>query len=370
MSLSIIKVNNSTLIGVDNEPTVESDNLVKSGGVAKIKNYIPIQLTNKLEFTIGAYYRWDNQRYVTTDGNKLTDFIEVEEGWQILVNISPDDDVTNTITAFDANYNVVWEQCVHGNLVNYTYIVPSGIKYLRFGTRSGDTYLQSARIKFVKAYYEIISSLNIANPASIFDGYVSSNGYLTTGASYTNAKCIKIPVIAGETISFGNYFLDNSDTAYYSFHNANGQVVSSGGLPTNTMVKLENKTVPSGAVYLYFTLRQNPSTQPSSAYAEVMCNYGDSLISYAPYAECINKINGIELNVPKLQEEVQDLKENTEVASHLSDVDGKLYYNGQPIATGSSLSSVVTDLPVSDGTGIQSGYAYINSIDRSIKVKE
>ena len=35
MSLSNIKVNNSTVIGVDNEPTAESDNLVKSGGVLK-----------------------------------------------------------------------------------------------------------------------------------------------------------------------------------------------------------------------------------------------------------------------------------------------------------------------------------------------
>jgi len=35
MSLSNIKVNNSTVTGVDNEPTAGSDNLIKSGGVFK-----------------------------------------------------------------------------------------------------------------------------------------------------------------------------------------------------------------------------------------------------------------------------------------------------------------------------------------------
>jgi len=63
------------------------------------------------------------------------------------------------------------------------------------------------------------------------------------------------------------------------------------------------------------------------------------------------------------------LEENVRVAEDLSDVNGKLYYKGNPIAIESQLSDVVTDLPVSDGTGIQPGYAYIDSTDRTIKVK-
>ena len=36
---------------------------------------------------------------------------------------------------------------------------------------------------------------------------------------------------------------------------------------------------------------------------------------------------------------------------------------------GTKLSSLVVDLPVSDGTVIESGYAYIDSTDRTVKVK-
>src|SRR5574344_667888 len=135
---------------------------------------------------------------------------------------------------------------------------------------------------------------NIANPADIFNGYVSSNGTITTGASYTNAKCIEIPVKAGKVISFGNYYLDNSDTAYYSFWTAKrgttgASVVSSAGLPNNNQnIKKENITVPAGASYLYVTLRQNPSQAPVSAYAEFMCNYGSTLLDYMQPSSLLN----------------------------------------------------------------------------------
>lgn len=44
-------------------------------------------------------------------------------------------------------------------------------------------------------------------------------------------------------------------------------------------------------------------------------------------------------------------------------------WDGSPIASETSISALVVDLPVSDGTGIESGYAYIDSTDRTIKVK-
>lgn len=127
--------------------------LLNPGSVSK-DGFVLLGVSNQpipisLSFTINGYYRWDNQQFVESTGDKVTDYISVEPGDDILVNISPDDWVTNTITAFDENKNVVWSACVHGNLSNYHYIVPSGIKYLRFGTRSGETYIAAASAQFV-----------------------------------------------------------------------------------------------------------------------------------------------------------------------------------------------------------------------------
>lgn len=565
MSLNKILVNNQD---VELEKINVLDNTLMIG-TSKTTIYADTasrvtKIDNKLNFTIFGYYRWDSQRFVESQGNKITDLINVEENEKIIVNISPDDNVTNTISAFDENKKIVWESCVHGNLVNYIYTVSSGIKYICFGTRSGSNYLSSAKVEFedftdslsyriiqfvnnpqttrlqipvnerkiglkiayfdgiefigetfcynyshfyedgywgndndwqtdfsltdkefsidstfnaldirnlVKSwsfgwlksdgsyaqtdtnkvscfvsvspyekyyiiaeadaaggpaafvtydssktihdvilpndgalyngYYTIPSGVsyirinrrrwtttagiwkknpkelinietkktdNLANPEYIFDGYVSSNGTITRGEQYANSKCIKIPINELGVISFGNYHLDNSDTAYFSFHNSNEEVVGSGSISTNIDVIKQNISIPENAKYLYFTLRQNPSQSPSSSYAYVMCNYGASLKEYVPYKEYVEKIGGYELE--DYDERIDEIEENTAICSNFTDVDDKLYYKGQPIVSETSISTIVADLPISDGTNIESGYAYIDSTSYVIKVKQ
>jgi hypothetical protein len=60
---------------------------------------------------------------------------------------------------------------------------------------------------------------------------------------------------------------------------------------------------------------------------------------------------------------------NKTTTDKFSESDDKLMWNGSPIASEASISTLVVDLPVSDGTDISSGYAYIDSTDRTIKVK-
>lgn len=60
---------------------------------------------------------------------------------------------------------------------------------------------------------------------------------------------------------------------------------------------------------------------------------------------------------------------NKSTLDKFSESNGKLLWDNLPIESEQSLNDIVVDLPVSDGTDIQSGYAYIDSTDRCVKVK-
>ena len=84
----------------------------------------------------------------------------------------------------------------------------------------------------------------------------------------------------------------------------------------------------------------------------------------------INKIEGLDETIQAAIEEfITENFTNKSTTDKFSEDDGKLMWDGSPIASETSISTLVVDLPVSDGTGIESGYAYIDSTDRTIKVK-
>jgi hypothetical protein len=64
MSLSNIKVNNSSIIGVDDEPTDGSNNLVKSGGIFnKILNSFYNLNTGTIKIQ-----KWEQSQYIDENG--------------------------------------------------------------------------------------------------------------------------------------------------------------------------------------------------------------------------------------------------------------------------------------------------------------
>ena len=179
----------------------------------------------------------------------------------------------------------------------------------------------------------IIVSDNIANPANIsVDKAIASAGQI---ADVVGWAMLKIPVSEGQVITAGGFNLRRS--AYYAFYNG-GLLVSFGYLQdpecyNGVTGNPQTITIPSGVDTLYLDIKTDES---GSNYDYLMVNYGSSLKDRDSYQEKINKINGIEL--------IGD-SENAD------------------------LSTIIVDLPVSDGSDISSGYAYIDSTDRTIKVK-
>lgn len=176
-----------------------------------------------------------------------------------------------------------------------------------------------------------IVSDNIANPDNIEVGrYVKNNG---TFADLEGWAMIKVPVTAGEQITVAGFKVARSTMpiAYYN----DDTLISTGTIDNpNGTAYPTTLTVPPGANLVYIDIASNDA---AADYNNIQINVGTTLKDYDEYKTAITEIN----NIPLVGE-----SGSTE-----------------------GISTIVMDLPVSDGTDIQSGYAYIDSTDRSVKVK-
>lgn len=199
-------------------------------------------------------------------------------------------------------------------------------------------------------------SNNLADKNNIKGGLVNSTGGLQNVAPISSSdtwRFIMIPLSgedAGKKVTFGGYYLGRSGyTAFYngdtlvSFH----QSSDPGGTQSpNTL------TIPDGCDRMYIDIMSGNSPYSLEAnYTYLMVNFGDSLLTYDAFKQGVSKIKGIDLVSEILETEIENLEQVVE------NIDGRV------------TSLVIADLPVSDGTGIESGYAYIDSSDRTIKVK-
>lgn len=206
---------------------------------------------------------------------------------------------------------------------------------------------------------------NLANPENIHTGVIDVYGAIRN--DITTWKYIKIPVSAsdGDVISFGGFYLGRD--AFAAFYNQDTLIGSKlnftdpAGTYNNSTV---NISIPNNATHLYIDILSPES--PANPYANLMVNYGSSLMAYEEYQEGVSKINGypiagadknIENRISEVEEDIDNLEAGI---SSLDERVSLLEVTNE---------SLIADLPVSDGTGIQSGYAYIDSTDRTVKVK-
>lgn len=175
-----------------------------------------------------------------------------------------------------------------------------------------------------------IVSKNIANPANIQVGKLIDNaGNIGSNASW---DMIMIPVTPGQIITFGGFYLGRG--GYYGFYNNDEKVSFSGFQDPKGTANPTTLTIPDGVNRLYIDIKSGSS--PANPYQYLRANVGSVLASYDEFEQRISTINGIKL------------------------VGG---------ADTSGLETLIADLPVSDGADILSGYAYIETSTRNVKVK-
>lgn len=211
--------------------------------------------------------------------------------------------------------------------------------------------LNAASLKKSDLGLSIISD-NIANPDDIqTDMYVRSDGVVDkqTGWAITS-----VPVIAGQKVTFGGCKLGR--TGYYRFQDANGGKVSSGQYDDpNYRVNPITLDVPATAVLLFIDIAS--SSSPSDPYSGLQVNLGDTFLPYDEFEKVITSIN----NEPLAGGASKALEERIE------NIEDSLATIQEEIGLG--MASVIADLPVSDGTDIEVGYAYIDSSSSVVKVK-
>jgi hypothetical protein len=182
----------------------------------------------------------------------------------------------------------------------------------------------------------VVVSDNLADKNNVLDKIIVDDGRLIDA---TTQKCVYIPLQSGDAgrkLTYGGFYIGRD--LYGAFYNGNTIVGSRFSVyDPNGRTNPGTITIPSGCDRVYIDI-YNQSTAPNEhPYDDLMVNYGETLLPYDEFEKQINEILDFKIFGSNAEQQELDL---------------------------------IVDLPVSDGTNIQSGYAYIDSTDRCVKVKE
>lgn len=180
--------------------------------------------------------------------------------------------------------------------------------------------------------YTVVSN-NLADKRKITDALVASDGTVVPSQGGV-WQMIEIPVVPGQVYTFGGFYLGR--TGYAAFYNGNTKISYLQFPDPNGIEHPYTLTAPQNATTLYIDIKSGSS--PSNPYQYLQVNKGATLLDYDDFEQKISSIDGDELI-------------------------------GGGGGTSEDLNTIIVDLPVSDGSDIQSGYAYIETSTRNVKVK-
>lgn len=310
-----------------------------------------------------------------------TDYIQITTGHKYLYKLGASTSVY-IIAEYNSSKEFLQSSSIKGNgAVRSGFYIPSAnaayVACCGWGVNPSDIlafidvteHLYAFQEDMLKAILDtdltyIPASANIANPANIFDGGINDSGQIRDGSQLVGWKAVKVSVVAGQVVSFGGF--KNGRRAYGAFYNGSTIVGTRFGFDNpNGSYNSEtiNLTVPTGATDMYIDIKTNSSPNDWSANA-LMVNIGSTLLPYESFKQKISKIKGYEIS--GADETLEPRVETLEAT---------VSQQGDTIITLNSRVDIledfdiVEDLPVSDGTDISVGYAYIDNATGVVKVK-
>lgn len=336
--VSILKWNGSwsseTILGVDDEPTDGSHNLAESGGIKNVLNkVVPSHFVCAVGSNVFRHDFRGSHSYIIQNNTSQSINVRVGDNsnidhYQNMGNVGAGETKEFTV---DNNYTYQYLY-IYSNEANSDAVVLYDKNYYIEEIESlhqKDDELDAGKLDASAIKVSIVSN-NIfdAQHNLLRDTIVDNVGDIGSADGWQVAK---IAVKEGDVITYGRfslgrsgyvaYYLGNTKVSYWNFNDPEGGVC-------------ETLTVPSGVDTLYIDIVSPATIGAESPY--FTANYGTVLKEWDEYEEAVTDIGGHKI---------------------------------AGSASSQSLESIVIDLPVSDGTGIDSGYAYIDSTDRTVKVK-
>ncbi|MEJ5038019.1 hypothetical protein WH285_13865 [Acinetobacter johnsonii] len=288
----------------------------------------------------------------STAGYKTTGFIAIHSDQKLKYSLNASSSVA-AISYWDENKTFISAVTSNNNPAEVEVTPPSNARYIRSSSNLSLTPNSYVYTVFQALLEDpeliktpdltVVPSSNLAKTDLIVnDFYVNSSGGITAGAGW---KHIKIPVVAGNSYSFGNFVIDSA--GYYTFQTAAGAAIagSNGSYQTGALPK--TLTAPVNAAYLLFDIAR-PTNLPEH-YAQLMCNVGASLEDYVEPADTITAIKGKKIagsGGGPLPESVVIQGGNATLADIIAD----------SVTT----AALIANLPTS-ATGLEVGQAYIDS---------
>lgn len=310
-------------------------------------------------FTSSGYINPTGEFIASTAGYTTTDFIPISTSKKFKVSVNASSSVA-AVSFWDENKTFISAVKSNNNPAEVEVTPPSNAKYIRSSSNlvvTPNAYIYTvfdpllddpSLIKTTSL--DIDASTNLAKPSLIVTGaYVNNAGTITTSAGW---KYIKIPVIVGETYTFGNFTIDSA--GYYAFHTASNTVVagSSASFQNNSIPR--TVTAPAGAAYLLIDIAR-PTNTPEH-HAQLTVNIGTTLLAYSEPVDTIVGINGYKLvggnDIPQPENVVMQGGNAT-----LADI----------VADSVTTGALIANLPTSS-TGLETGQAYIDTATATIKV--
>lgn len=321
-----------------------------AGLSACMMNNLFVVLRRNIVNTDGSVAETD----VPTSMYDVTDYIPVVQGHSYRYRLAGSSSVL-LIAEYDSSNGFIAGTAIAGQagVLEGVYTPSPTAAYVRMcnnltTNKSGGSFIDITERLYaleseilVRSITDGIVSNNIANPADVWDkSSVNNDGKIVTRDNLTGYKIEWIAVTPGQVITFGGN--DCGRSTYYSFFStkptpsssAGVGLVSYGEASQADMIAGVTVTVPDGAYFLAYNLQFNGT--PSAENIVIQANLGSTLLDYDEYKVAVVKLNGLPIG---------------------SDL---------PVDN----AGLIVDLPVSDGTDIHAGYAYINATTGVVTVKQ
>lgn len=355
-----IVVSNGTTFGIQAE---SGQLLIYNGAGWKVGDML--EVFNRKYFAIGgngflldkntmpvAGYINASGVFTASSGYKLSYFKPVVAGQTLKFALRGSASVS-VIAFYDANFAYVSNVLGNDTNTERTVVVPTNIAYIRASNNS--TALTSPYCQLVipnpidsmgvlkTTDLTIEPSLNLAKTEYIVnDKYVNNTGSISSTAGW---KYISIPVIAGETYTFGRFTI--IDGGYFAFYDASNAYISGTVTAFNNGSLPKTVVAPTGAAFLLIDIKRPDDT--GANYAQLTVNVGPTLIDYENPKGAVSHIAGYDIygtgGGGPLPDDVVVQGGNATLADITSD----------KLITG----ALIANLPTSP-SGLESGQAYID----------